>query len=111
MKFGRPLLRFAAAAGLALWLVVGSSVVSGSPDAQATSTAAAEASDLPPGFVPIKGKDPSEQVNPVPLVVLAYASVLAGLLLYVILLARRQGEISRQIADLADELRRRNDPR
>ena len=59
----------------------------------------------PAGFVPIKGKNRAAQTPAGPLVVAAYAAVLAGLFIYLIYVQRTQGEIARQI----EELRRRKD--
>jgi hypothetical protein len=66
-----------------------------------------DGSDLPPGFEPIRGKEASAQVDPNPLVVMAYGAILAGLFIYVILVVRRQGRLSREVAELAKEVERR----
>lgn len=63
--------------------------------------------DLPPGFEPIRGKEESAQVDPNPLVVSAYGAILAGLFIYVILVVRRQGRLSREVAELAKEVERK----
>lgn len=62
------------------------------------------AADLPPGFQPIRGKEEEAKVDPSPLVVGAYGAILAGLLLYVVFIARRQGQLSREIEELAREV-------
>ena len=64
-------------------------------------------SDLPPGFEPIRGKEASAQVDANPLVVMAYGAILAGLFVYVILVVRRQGRLSREVAELAKEIERK----
>lgn len=63
--------------------------------------------ELPPGFEPIRGKEASAQVDANPLVVTAYGAILAGLFIYVILVVRRQGRLSREVAELAREVERK----
>lgn len=93
-----------------LFLGLASPTLDGST-ARAESEAAAEAEDpankLPPGFQPIRGKEESAQVDANPLVVMAYGAILAGLFIYIILIVRRQGQLSRDVAELAKEMGRR----
>ncbi|NJK89960.1 MAG: hypothetical protein HC923_11605 [Myxococcales bacterium] len=63
--------------------------------------------ELPPGFVPVKGADPTQQVDAHPLVVMAYGSILGGLFVYILILVRRQGKLATELRELADEMRRR----
>ncbi|MEM1025548.1 MAG: hypothetical protein AAGD10_15900 [Myxococcota bacterium] len=75
--------------------------------ASAQAPRGTETATTPPiGFVPIKGKNRAAKTPAGPLVVGAYAAVLAGLFLYVIYVQRSQGDIARRI----EELRRGRDP-
>jgi len=88
---------------LVLGLVLGlTCLVLWGPSAGAsTSTVAAEAAPtarkLPPGFVPIKGKEEAAKTPAGPLVVGAYAAVLAGLLFYVVYIARAQAALQARL--------------
>lgn len=64
--------------------------------------------ELPAGFRPIRGKEESAKVDPDPLVVMAYGAILAGLFVYVIFMVREQGRLSKEIAELAREMERRD---
>jgi hypothetical protein len=77
------------------------------PAAAEPEAPAAKKSELPPGFEPIAGKEEEAKVDPNPLVVAAYGAILGGLLLYVILMARQQGRLSKEIAELAAEVSRK----
>lgn len=107
MSGRRPLL-LSGALGLLVALAAGSSPARAQdaparPAEEASTSAERDdpASRLPPGFQPIRGKEESAQVDPNPLVVGAYGAIFLGLFIYVIWMVRRQGQLAREVADLA----------
>ncbi len=69
--------------------------------ATATPTPARQA---PPGFQKVEGAPSTENVDANKLVVAAYATVLIGVLGYVIMVARKQSEIAKEMQELAAQI-------
>ncbi|MFO0725001.1 MAG: hypothetical protein U1E65_14575 [Myxococcota bacterium] len=99
----RPLPKLLLALGLAL------APLSLPAFADGTSTTAATPTiKPPPGFEPVPGgAERAEKVSANLMVVLAYAGFFAGIFGYVILVARRQAELGRDIQALADRISRK----
>src|SRR5262249_23744501 len=65
-----------------------------------TGTSSA-AKKLPPGFEHVAGAPQTEQLDPNPLVIGAYAMFFVMMFGYVVYVARSQAEIAREMAELA----------
>jgi hypothetical protein len=90
------------AVGLWLWLgLVPAPVVAEEP-----VTDSATISSAPAGFVPIRGKNRAAKTAAGPLVVGAYAAVLAGLFGYVVYVVRSQSTLAQRLNELERRLRR-----
>jgi CcmD family protein len=71
-----------------------------------TSTPAAPPPRPPPGFEPVSGAPDTQKVDPNPLVVGAYAAFFIGMFGYVVYVARKQSEIAKEMAELAERIQR-----
>lgn len=60
---------------------------------------------IPPGFEPVPGAT-TENVDANKLVIGAYAAFFAGFFGYVLMVARKQGEMAKEMAELAARIRR-----
>lgn len=94
-------------AGLAVWTLAGEAgaeetSTSTPPSAGAPGVGPEDGPYVPEGFEPVKGRA-VDAIDPNPLVVGAYAAVLAGIFGYLVFMVRSQAELGRQV----DELRRR----
>ncbi|MCK6549484.1 hypothetical protein L6R52_26835 [Myxococcota bacterium] len=94
--------------------------VAQAPGAEATKTGSAAAASqpaaevakpiedkpLPPGFERVAGAPAEEQLDPNPLVVAAYAMFFVVMFGYLIHVARSQAAIAREMAELAERIKR-----
>jgi CcmD family protein len=73
-----------------------------------TSSVAAMVPDkkLPPGFERVAGAPEQDKVDANPLVVTAYAAFFVFMFGYVVYVARNQAAIAKEMADLAERIRR-----
>lgn len=96
----------------ALVLVAAPAFLAGVTHAQSNGEAPAahdtppETDEIPPGFRPVKGAPDVAKIDAHPLVVGAYATFFLGIFGYVVYLARRQTEISREMEELAAQIRK-----
>ncbi len=72
----------------------------------ATSVAYAQDKKPPPGFERVAGAPESEKVDPNGLVIGAYAAFFVGMFGYIVHVARKQTEMAKEMAELAERINR-----
>ena len=65
---------------------------------------------MPPGFERVAGAPETEKLDPSPLVVGAYGAIFACMLGYVVFIARSQAALAKEMAELAERIRRAEKP-
>jgi CcmD family protein len=77
----------------------GSGTATTAPAAQAAPAEAPK--NLPPGFEKVAGAPDSQKIDASRLVIAAYVAIFVGIFGYVILLAKKQAELAKEMTELA----------
>lgn len=74
--------------------------------AWAQTSTTAEVKKPPPGFERVAGAPDTEKVHAPTLVVIAYAAFFGGMFGYLVLVVKKQSEMAKEFAELAERLKK-----